>query len=146
MPRLRHGALSDLNGRISALAEEASDGFVLFADRFPFVYLTEEYEIEYAAAFQGCTTDSEADFDTILRLARIVDGRGLRYLVVTESSDKALAESVRRATANKDQAIVVMDSMQSVTEENAKNGVTYLSLMEKNLTILEEVLMNKPNG
>ncbi len=133
-----------LDTKFSTLAAQYENGFLLFADRFPFVYLTEEYGIPYAAAFHGCSTDAEADFDTILRLAKIADERGLCYLVTTESSDGSLAESVRRATTAKDQTVVVMDSMQSVTLSGAESGVNYLSVMEENLKILERVLSNKP--
>ena len=33
-----------------------------------------------------------------------------------------------------------MDSMQSTTSEDVKNGATYLGIMEKNLEVLKEAL------
>ena len=133
-----------LDTKFSTLAAQYENGFLLFADRFPFVYLTEEYGIGYVAAFRGCSTDAEAGFDTILRLADAIDENSLHYIVVTETSDSSLAESVRRATKNKDQRIVVMHSLQALTLADAEKGVSYRTIMEENLEILKEVLDNKP--
>ncbi len=126
------GLASSFGERIAGVEQPR----VLFADRFPFVYLIEEYGIEYRAAFSGCTTDVDADFSTVIELANTVDRWGLRYVLVTESSDLSLAEGVIRATEGKDQTVLRMDSMQAVRAEEAESGVTYLSVMEENLSTL----------
>ena len=113
---------------------------VLFADRFPFVYFLEDYEIEYRAAFRGCTTDVDADFSTVIELAKTLDEWSLRYVLVTESSDGALAESVIRASSQKDCAVLRLSSMQAVRRSEAEEGLTYLSAMEKNILILLQAL------
>ncbi len=133
--------LQSLRESYAGFAEQANGMTLLFADRFPFVYLAEEYGLGYLAAFRGCTTDTDADPDTIIRLARAADERGLSVIFVTESSDKALAEAVRRATAAKDQQIVSLDSLQSVTAADREAGVTYFSVMEKNLEILRQTFL-----
>ena len=134
--------LQTLREGYAELAREADRLFLLFADRFPFVYLAEEYGMDYVAAFRGCTTDTDADPDTIIRLARAADENGVRAILVTESSDGALAEAVRRATAGKDQVIVALDSLQSVSESDRAAGVTYLSVMEKNLEMLRQTFLS----
>lgn len=132
--------LSVLDGKYAELAESADSPYVLFADRFPFVYLMDDHKIGYTAAFSGCTTDTDASPDTIIRLASAANKNKLKYLIVTESSDRSLANSVIRATDSKDQTVLVMDSMQSVTEDAIKNGVSYLSVMESNLGVLTTAL------
>jgi zinc transport system substrate-binding protein len=122
------------------VAEVGENPRLLFADRFPFVYLTEDYGIEYRAAFSGCTTDVDADFSTVIDLARAVDEWGLRYVMTTDGSDRSLAESVIRATVSKDAGILSMESMQAVRAEDAENGLTYLSAMERNLSVLRQAL------
>ncbi len=119
---------------------EAEKNRILFADRFPFVYLTEDYHIEYRAAFSGCTTDTDADFSTVIDLAEVVDQWELRYVMVTESSDLSLAESVIRATKDKNHVVLRMNSMQAVRAEEAESGMTYLSVMEQNLLTLLRAL------
>ena len=133
--------LQSLRASYADFAAQAKGETLLFADRFPFVYLAEEYGLGYLAAFRGCTTDTDADPDTIIRLARAADERTLSAIFVTESSDRALAETVRRTTATKDQQIVALDSLQSVTESDRESGVTYCSVMEKNLEILRQTFL-----
>ena len=43
-------------------------------------------------------------------------------------------------SAGKNQKVLTMDSMQSMTSKNAANGATYLSVMEQNLSVLKEAL------
>ncbi len=133
-------SLSTLDGQYREAIEKAPCKTLLFADRFPFVYLAEDYGFSYIAAFRGCTTETDADSDTIIRLATAADEHGLSHIMVTESSDRALAESVIRATANKNQQILAMDSMQSVTAKDRTAGVTYRSVMEANLVVLTQAL------
>ena len=106
---------------------------MLFADRFPFVYLLADYGIDYSAAFESCTTDTNADFDTVIRLIKEADLHNVKYIAVTESSDGSLAKTVISSTKSKDQKIIVLNSLQSVNQAQIKNGITYISVMEENI-------------
>lgn len=134
-------ALSALNGEYRSAVESADpeDRFVLFADRFPFVYLLSDCGVEYSAAFEGCTTDVDASFDTVLGLIKEANTHGVKYIAVTETSDKALASTVASSAKN-DIEILVMDSLQSVSKKQLSEGISYLSVMEKNLTALKTAL------
>jgi len=118
----------------------ASEPTLLFADRFPFVYLAEDYGIRYVAAFEGCTTEAEATPETIIHLAKHADEWDLEWIMTTESADGKLARSVIRATEKKDQAVAVLNSMQAVSAKEAERGETYLGIMEQNLDVLRRVL------
>ena len=50
------------------------------------------------------------------------------------------AQTVIDNTETNTQEILVMDSMQSTTTSDSKKGVTYVSLMEKNLEVLTAAL------
>ena len=132
--------LISLDMKYAATASAVSEPRLVFADRFPFVYMTEDYGIEYEAAFEGCTTDAEASFDTVIRLASKVEQWGLSYVCVTESSDKRLASSVADAVEGKAVHTAVLDSMQSVTKKDIAAGQSYIGIMEKNLSALTEAL------
>ena len=110
---------------------------MIFADRFPFIYMTEEYGIEHIAAFEGCSTESDASFETVMRLSSRLDEWGLDFVAVTESSDKRLAEAVINASSKKNAQILVFDSMQSVTNADISAGKTYVGIMESNLQALK---------
>ena len=88
----------------------------------------------------GCSAETEASFETIVFLANKVDELNLNSIMQIESSDGRIANTVKEATTSKNQKILTMDSMQSITGNDVKNGVTYYSIMENNLKVLDEAL------
>ncbi len=120
--------------------EQAETDTLLFCDRFPFRYLVEDYGLEYYAAFPGCSAETEASFATIAFLAEKLEELQLPAVITIEGSDKKIAQTVIQNTELKNQAIVSLDSLQSVSKKDIEDGVTYLSVMEKNLTVLKQVL------
>jgi len=131
--------LSTLSTRYQNMVNSATKSTVLFADRFPFRHLMNDFGISYYAAFPGCSAETEASFSTITFLIGRVNYLGLTNILVTESSDKALAQTITRDSLMNPQ-ILVLDSMQSVTTRDVRDGNTYLSIMERNLNVLEESL------
>lgn len=113
---------------------------ILFADRFPFRYLADDYGLTYFAAFAGCSAETEASFETIAFLARKVDELQLPVVLTIEGANHAIAETVVSSTQAKNQAILTMNSMQSVTAKDAENGESYLGIMAENLNVLKEAL------
>ena len=132
--------LSALDDGYRQTVETASTKTVLFGDRFPFRYLVEDYGLSYYAAFAGCSAETEASFETISFLANKVDELKLPCVLTIEGTQHKIAETIVQNTAEKNQKIVTMDSMQSTTSEDVANGTTYLSAMEKNLAVLKQAL------
>ena len=118
----------------------ASGDTLLFGDRFPFRYLTDDYDLNYYAAFAGCSAETEASFETVTFLSGKVDELNLGCILTIETSDGKIAETIRDNTSTGDQKILVLDSLQSVTMNDINNGVTYLSIMKENLNVLSEAL------
>lgn len=118
----------------------ASGDTLLFGDRFPFRYLTDDYDLNYYAAFAGCSAETEASFETVTFLSGKVDELNLGCILTIETSDGKIAETIRDNTSTGDQKILVLDSLQSVTMDDINNGVTYLSIMKENLNVLSEAL------
>ncbi len=132
--------LNDLDARYEEAVENAEYKTLLFGDRFPFRYLTEDYGLDYFAAFVGCSAESEASFETVTYLASKVDELGLPAIMQIETADGRLAGTVRDATASGDVPILTLDSMQSSTVKDIKEGKTYLEVMENNLAVLKKAL------
>ena len=132
--------LDTLDAGFNAAADSAAVKTLVFADRFPFRYLVDDYGVDYFAAFSGCSAETEASFETIAFLASKIDGLGLSCVLTIEGSDSSIARTVIEATAAKNAQILTMDSMQSSTSEDVKKGVTYLSVMEKNLEVFKNAL------
>ncbi len=129
-----------LDEKYKEAVSAGSKDTVLFADRFPFRYLTDDYDLNYYAAFVGCSAETEASFETVLFLANKVDELSLHTVLTIEGKDHKIADTVISSTVNKDQKIATMDSMQSCTSQDVKNGVTYVKIMEDNLEVLKEAL------
>ena len=132
--------LKDLDSRYDVAVKAGTKDTLLFADRFPFRYLVDDYNLKYYAAFVGCSAETEASFETIKFLANKVDELGLNVILKIESSDGGIASTVKDATTNKNQTIMTMDSLQSASTKEYKAGRNYLSVMEQNLTVLKEAV------
>ena len=104
---------------------------LLFADRFPFRYFTDDYKVKYYAAFPGCSAETEASFSTVINLADIVRENKLDTVYVLENSKGKMAERIID-TAGTDTCVKVLDSIQSVSLSDIDSGKTYLSIMQKN--------------
>ena len=132
--------LNALDEEYAAAVQNAGFHTLLFGDRFPFRYLVDDYGLDYYAAFVGCSAETDASFETITFLAEKLDELGLPAILTIEGSDQRIAQTIVQVTESKDQKILTLDSMQSTTARDAENGATYLSGMEKNLSVLEEAL------
>ncbi len=132
--------LRALDARYARAVADAPQKTLLFGDRFPFLYLTEDYGLQYYAAFAGCSAETEASFQTVAFLAKKADELALPAVLTIEGAQHDIANTIVENTAKKNQAVLTLDSMQSVTEKDMQNGTTYLSIMEKNLAVLQEAL------
>lgn len=132
--------LIDLDAKYKEVADSAKVKTLLFGDRFPFRYMTDDYGLDYYAAFVGCSAETEASFETIVFLSKKVDELGLGTIMTIEGSDGKIAETIKQNTANKDQKILILDSMQSVTANDVKGGASYITIMQDNLEVLKQAL------
>lgn len=132
--------LSALDGEYQAAVDSGKYKTLLFGDRFPFRYLADDYGLDYYAAFPGCSAETEASFETVSFLAGKMDALGLPCVLTIEGTQHKIAETIVQNTAQKNQQILTMDSMQAVTANDAASGVSYLSIMEKNLSVLKKAL------
>lgn len=128
--------LSELDDKMKAVAEWVDEPLI-FADRFPFVYLLEDYGIDYYAAFEGCTTETDANFDTVIALANRLADSECGYIFTTEAPNTSLVESVIRQS-QRDAQRGVLDSMQSLGGAEVEDS-SYINIMERNVGVLEQI-------
>lgn len=132
-------ALHELDHDYASAISESKLDTILVADRFPFRYLAEDYDLNYYAAFAGCSAETEASFQTVLGLSQKADELGLPVVLVTENGTGDIADAVSEGSET-EPPVRTLDSLQSVTAELDAQGVTYLSVMESNLEVLKEAL------
>ena len=132
--------LDALDKKYAEAVASAKNKTLVFGDRFPFRYLVNDYGLDYYAAFVGCSAESEASFETVTFLAKKVDELGLSDVLTIEGKNHKIAKTVIENTKEKNQKVLTLDSMQSTTAKDVKDGATYLGIMEKNLEVLKEAL------
>ncbi len=132
--------LKALDAAYAAAASASRTKTVLFGDRFPFRYLVDDYGLSYYAAFVGCSAETEASFKTVVFLAEKVDELGLNYVFKIESGNDKIARTIIQNSKRKQAKILTLDSLQSTTARDIKQGSTYLGAMQKNLEVLKTAL------
>jgi zinc transport system substrate-binding protein len=135
--------LAALDAKHKEVVTKAPVKVVLFGDRFPFRYLTDDYGLQYYAAFNGCSAETEASFATVAFLAKKMDELKLPAVLTIEGRQHKLAQTIVENTKAKNQKVLTLNSMQAATEEEIKNGITYLAVMEQNLNVFQEALQAK---
>ena len=132
--------LAALDAAYAEAVDSAAHKTLLFGDRFPFRYLTDDYGLAYYAAFAGCSAETEASFETVIFLAKKTDELQLPAVLTIEGKDHRIAETIIGSTADKNRKLLTLNSMQGTTANDIAQGATYLKIMEDNLAVLKEAL------
>ncbi|MBE6770694.1 MAG: zinc ABC transporter substrate-binding protein [Ruminococcaceae bacterium] len=129
--------LNALDAEYTTEVKSAKRDTLIFADRFPFRYLVEDYGLTYYAAFAGCSSESEASFQTMAFIIDKTKELELPVVLTIDGSDGSIAKSVCEATGAKS---AMLDSCQSVSAQDIQNGTSYINIMKSNLNVLREAL------
>jgi len=129
--------IEGIDGAYRRLVEGAKRKTLVFADRFPFVYLAREYGLDVLAAFPSCTADTEPSAQTVMALIDKVASEGIPAVYTIELSTQAVAKTVAEETGAE---ILTLHSMQTVTQDEFEAGESYVSLMRRNLEALRRGL------
>ena len=132
--------LDGLDFEYQAAVDKAAHKTLIFCDRFPFRYLTDDYGLSYYAAFSGCSAETEASFETISFLSQKVSELGVNAVCKIDGSTDKISRTVIRNSSNKFCDIITLDSMQSTSLRAAFEGKTYAATMRKNLEELKKAL------
>lgn len=132
--------LEALDGRYTAVVEAAPLHTLIFADRFPFRYLVEDYGLDYYAAYSGCSSEVGVSITTVPFLAGKVDEIGAKYVLCLEGGGSDLPGKVVSEAGSAGVGILNINSMQFVNRAAINEGATYLGIMEQNLDVLTKAL------
>lgn len=132
-----HDQLTALDGEFHEMIESSARQTIVVADRFPFLYLADDYGLTWHAAFSGCSSDTEPSLATINELIETVNHEDIPAVFIIEFSDGRTAGAVAFETGCE---ILTIQSAHNVTREEFKSGVTYLDLMRDNLEAMRTAL------
>lgn len=132
-----HASLLELDQRAREIHDNAKRDTLIFADRFPFRYLTEAYGWNYYAAFSGCSSDNDASPATLSFLISKVKDENIKTVFYLENSTQKIADAVSSATGAK---ALLLQSCNNVSLMDYNAGMHYQELMTENLDAIEEAL------
>lgn len=132
-----HADLLALDAQAREIRENAAQDTLIFADRFPFRYLTAEYDWQYYAAFSGCSSDTDASAATLSFLISKVNEMGIDTVFYLENSAQQIADAVCRATGAE---AVMMQSLNNVSADDLAANKHYQDLMRENLAAIQEAV------
>jgi zinc transport system substrate-binding protein len=131
------GEIDALSTEFKALAASAKRKKIVFGDRFPFRYFADEFGLEYRAAFPGCHTESDVSVATMAYLMKYVESEDIPVVYTLELGSGNIARAIAEQTGAE---VLTLHSCHNVTRSEFESGVTYVSLMRKNLESLRKGL------
>ena len=129
--------LNDIDKLIRQIVDNSKRKEIIFGDRFPLRYFTDEYNLNYYAAFKGCSEQTEASAKTIAFLINKVKEDDIPAVFHIELSNKTLVEEISKQTKAK---VLEFHSAHNISKEDFKKGITYIDIMNKNAKALKEAL------
>ncbi len=132
--------LKTLHEEYETAIEQAQRDTLLFTDRFPFLYMMQDYDVNYYAPFQGCDAETEATIETVAFLADKVNEFDINTLLILDNGLVELAQTVNDNSNDKDSEVLILHSMQSVSAQDIEAGATYLGFMQENLDTIKIAL------
>lgn len=130
-------ALDKLDNAFSETISDAPNNLIVMGDRFPFRYLAYDYNLEYYAAFSGCSSESEPTVYTMAFLIDKVLENNIDSVFCLEFSTRKVAEKLSGATGAQ---VLELHSCHNVSKEDFNSGTTYIDLMYRNLDNIREAL------
>ncbi len=129
--------LSALDANFRDVVNNAERNTLVFGDRFPLKHFTDEYGLNYHAAFSGCSDDTEAIASTIADLIDIVKEQNIPVVMKIELSSDATARTICEETGTQ---MMTFYSCHNISKDDFDSGATYISLMELNTDTLSTAL------
>jgi zinc transport system substrate-binding protein len=129
--------LERIHQELSQVSKERRRNLIVVGEKFPFRYLAEEYDLDYRAAFSGCSTDTEPSARTIAYLIDKVKQEQIPVIYYPELCSSRVAEIIGEETGAQP---LLLHSCHNVTRAQFEAGVTYVELMEQNIENLRKGL------
>ncbi|HEM2811823.1 TPA: zinc ABC transporter substrate-binding protein AdcA [Streptococcus suis] len=99
-----------------------------------FAYLALDYGLKQVS-ITGVAADEDPTPSRLAELTEYINKNAIKYIYFEENASKSVAETLAKETGVQ---LDVLNPLESLTDEDMKNGKDYISVMEDNLTALEK--------
>ena len=127
--------LEEIDSGFREVSANRKRNMIVMGDKFPFRYLADEYQLDYRAAFSGCSSDTEPSAKTIAYLIDKVKEEQIPAVYYLELSSHRVAEIIGEETGAEP---LLLHSCHNVTRAQFDAGVTYVQLMRRNIENLRK--------
>ncbi len=141
--------LTNLDLDIKNLVSKSTKKMIVVADRNPFLYFGTHYGIKVYGALSGCSTDGTASSEKIIELKNVVEQNKINTIFTIELSNGSIANTlsneidkdIRNNSYDGEKVnIKTLYSMHNITKNDFEAGVTYVTMLRKNLEVLRTAL------
>lgn len=130
--------LKELDREFKEVVSNKKRDFVVFADKFPFTYLFDDYKIDSLKAFHNCSSKSEVSSFEIAKIIEKAKANKIKFILKTEgTTDDSVAKTIMRETGAK---ILTLNSCHTCSKKDFEKGKTFLEFYRENLKTLKEAL------
>lgn len=126
-----------IDAELEKIVAEGARQELVFADRFPFVYLAHDYHLSYSAAFTSCASETEPSAQVMVELIQKIISDKIPVVYTIELSTGTIARTLAEETGVE---VLTLHSAQTVSQQEFDAGESYVSLMEKNLDAIAKGL------
>ena len=106
----------------------------------PMQYFLEYYKLEASAAFNGCSSETEPSAKTIAYLENKAKEEKTPVILYIELNNGRVAKTIADEVGNGCKAMQIQ-SLHNVSLDDFNNGETWVSLMERNISVLRSALL-----
>jgi zinc transport system substrate-binding protein len=129
--------LDALDAEFRAVTDNAARRVMVFGDRFPFRYFADAYDLEYFAAFPGCSTETEASMATVAFLIDKIKAENIPVVFHIELSNGKMADTIAGETGAEKR---LLHAAHNISKADFEAGESYLSIMSRNVDSLQAAL------
>ena len=129
--------INNIDNKYQEMLKDTKRNVLVFADRFPLKYFANYYNIDYIAAFNGCSAEAEINPKKLTKIINTIKNKDVPIIFYLEFSNQKIADTIKKEAKVESE---LFESGQNITSNDFKNGVTLVDMMENNLSKVERAL------
>ncbi len=126
--------LAELDVEIKEVVQNSKRDTIYFGCEFAMHYFVEEYGINYVSAFDSCSGETEPSAKVMSEIISSMEENNVPVIYYKEISEPTVAKMISEETGAE---MLMFHSCHNVTNEDFKNGTTYIDLMKQNIINLK---------
>lgn len=131
------GELMELDNDFADMINSSKKKKIMFGGRFAMLYFTKHYGLEYRAAYDSCSSETEPGAKLIAGIIDEIKSENIGAVYYEEMSNHTIADQIAAETGA---TALLLHTCHNVSRNELNSGETYISLMRRNLENLKKGL------